>query len=278
MTWNTNPKTPDRIPTADDLGPRPTFEWLDQGLLVINSKYQREINEKGHRKIRKIAKEFSWAKFQPLTVAGPDRLGDYSVIDGQHRLEAGRLVGLADVPCWIVPTADVAGQADAFIGVNQERVSVTKANRFWAEVARGDAVAIAVRDLCAEAGVQISRSGTGRQKPGFTTAVTAIEGALKMGRPHALRALKALAVGQDGIPNAFRGQTITALTRLVGLNADLIDDDRLARVLADMDLDHQIQNAQSTKRMVGGKTEDHLLTILIRAYNKNLSKNRLPVK
>jgi len=261
-----------------DPGPKPKFKWLSVDTLVVDERYQRSITKHGRSLIQKIVAEFRWSKFTPVTVAGPDKIGDYAVVDGQHRVEAARQhPDIEKIPCWVVPETEVAGQADTFLGINKDRQAVTRVGRFWAELARGDETAVAIKGVCDRAGVAISRTGTGRQKPLHTIAVAAIGKAIKLGEEQTIRALSCLVRGQAECENAFRSQSILALVRMFGLHGDRLVDDRIVAFLEDMDLDSEIENARGIKEFFGGKTEDALLAILIRAYNKNLrADNRLP--
>lgn len=265
--------------------------------LQVDQRYQRAITENGRKRVRKIAKGFRWARFGALLVAGPDELGDYAVIDGQHRLEAARLlaedgVRLTHVPCVVVAGAEgspkraMAVQAQAFKAVNKDRIGVTRINVFWADLASGDLDAAAVKAVCDAAGVQISRIGTGRQKPLHTTAVAAIARCLKDHGEAAVRtALSCLATAQPEVENAFRGQTVKALCRMVGWSRGVAEGDdpagpldpaRLTRVLAELDLDSEIEAAQALAKTCRGKVEDALTLRLSRAYNRNLSsKSRM---
>lgn len=263
-------------PSDDDrFGPPPEFRWINRRRLTVDPRYQREVTKVGRTKIKCIVRTFAWAKFQPLTVAGPGDNGHYAVVDGQHRLAVAEALEFVLVPCWIVGTGDLAAEASTFIGINKDRIGVTRVNQFWAELARGDDQARAVKDVCDAAAVTISRSGTGRQKPGETAAVCAIEAGLKRGREVVETALKAIAVGQTGKANALRPAMISATVNLVGDNPEHIDPGRLVVALTGIDVDRVIGEALAIKRTLGGKTEDHLRAILAKAYNHGLSKNRL---
>ncbi len=260
----------------EKLGKKPQFKWLRIELLQVDGRYQREIKQDGVTLINRIVRDFKWARFGALLVAGPDRIGDYAVIDGQHRLEAARRhPQISEVPCLVVDAGDVPSQARTFKGVNKDRRGVTRINVFWADVAAGEESAVRVRAVCEECGCFVSRAGTGRQKPLHTVAVSAIEQCLALDEGALRAALTTLVEAQGEAENAFRSATIKALTRMYALLPDL-DRKRLVRILAEMDLDDEIERARTFRDTMGGAVETALQAILTRAYNRNLRMGQIP--
>lgn len=256
-------------------GTPPRFAWIAKEALVIDERYQRSITRDGWKRIRAMAREFSWQKFGALLVSEADKIGDHAVFDGQHRLAAATMLDdIAEVPCIIVDAPDLASQAKAFKGVNKDRTGVTRVNIFWADVAAGEPRATAIKELCDDCGVTISRVGTGRQKPLHTVAIAALDSCLKLDEGSLRRALAAMVQAQSEAENAFRAPTIKALTRLYAMNPERVDDERLVRALADLDLDDKIEEARAGAKTFGGKSEIVLQMLLTRAYNKNLGGDR----
>lgn len=180
---------------------------------------------------------------------------------------------------WIVEAPRIADQAHAFIGINETRIRVTRVNVFWAQVAAHDPDALWIKSICDRAGIAIGRVGSGTQPPKTTIALAAILKLRSLGDDLLIRALSVLAQAQPKAFNAFRAATINALVKLIGLNADRLDEARLVEKLADMDLDQEIDKARVYCKTLGGNTEAALLVILIRAYNQRLSEDRrLPEK
>ncbi|SOE00631.1 ParB N-terminal domain-containing protein [Caenispirillum bisanense] len=255
-------------------GTPPRFAWLPTDTLVVDERYQRSITKDGWKRIRKMAAAFAWQKFGVLLVSEGDRIGDHAVFDGQHRLETARLLKLPEVPCIIVDAPDLAAQAVAFKGVNKDRIGVTRVNIFWADHAAGVPQAVAIKELCDACGVVISRVGTGRQKPGHTVALAAIEACMALDEESLRQGLRALVTAQGEAENAFRSATIKALTRLHAMNPGKVEQERLVRILADLDLDDEIDEARIAAKSFRGKTEIALQMRLTRAYNKNLGADR----
>lgn len=260
---------------ASAYGTPPRFAWIPLDNLVVDERYQRRITDGGWRQVRRMARDFNWRKFGALLVAETDKIGDHAVFDGQHRLEAAKLAeGVDQVPCIIVDAPDVADQARAFKGINKDRTGVTRINIFWADVAAGDERALAIKAVCDDCGVSISRVGTGRQKPLHTVAIAALDSCLKLDEASLRKALGALVQAQGDAENAFRSATIKALTRLHAMNGEVVDQARLVRALADMDLDDRIEEARQGARSLNGKADVILQMLFTRAYNKGLGEGR----
>lgn len=268
------------VAPAIDIGDRPQFAWLPLGVLQVDPRYQRRITQDGNVLINRIVREFHWSKFQPLTVTGPDASGDYPVIDGQHRMEACRRHGgIEEVPCWIVPAPKIADQARSFIAVNKSRIGVTRINVFWASLAAQDPDAMWMKRVCDRAGVEIGKVGTGRQPPLTTVALASLMKLKPLGDDLVVRGLSVLAKAQAEAENAFRSASIIAVTKLLGIHGDRLDEARMVEKLSEMDLDQEIEKARVYCKTFGGNTEAALQVIFIRAYNARLADDRrLPEK
>lgn len=143
-------------PATRDPGPEPQMEWLPVEKLVIDPDYQREINKTGRRAIEQIAAKFEWTKFGAVTVA-PVSLGRYAIIDGQHRVTAAKLIGMAAVPC-VVQALDRAGQAAAFSAINGSVVKITPGAIYKAALAAGEGWAVTAERTCRNAGCRLMTS------------------------------------------------------------------------------------------------------------------------
>lgn len=220
------PAGPVAEPPADppvDPGPRPALAWLPLSALAVDHRYQRPLTA---THVRRIGRGFAWLTFQPVTVTrleagpGPDR---YAVLDGQHRVEAARLLhgqgvpGMAEVPCYVVAAGDLATQARAFLGINQTRLGVTSISLHHAAVAAGDNTACAVARILAAAGVAVPATQMSAVKPMQTAAVVALRKAVARWGEGAVRAaVAALAEAHPRTPGAFGASLLSGLARLFG--------------------------------------------------------------
>lgn len=145
---------------------RPVISWLPVAAMVIDETYQRPLEGNNWAAIRRIADAFSWAKFTPVLVAMIE--GDrYAVIDGQHRVHAAMLCGIAEVPALVVE-AGAAEQAEAFAAVNTQRMGVSTYAVYRAGLAAGDGLALMMHRAVHSAGctLRMSNASTKDKKPG----------------------------------------------------------------------------------------------------------------
>jgi len=89
-----------------DFGPKPALVEIDVTLMSVDARYQRDTaSRRSQNIIQKIAETFKWTRFGVVVVVKID--ARYFVIDGQHRVEAARLLGIDRVPCVVLPHASV---------------------------------------------------------------------------------------------------------------------------------------------------------------------------
>lgn len=180
-------------PLSPDLGMKPGLTWLPVSCLRIDPSYQREVLRRGARNVGKIAREFNWSLFGVVVVAN---IGGnlFAIVDGQHRTIAASLRGIEEVPCLIID-ADVARQAEAFAAINGAVTAISSLAIFAAEVTAGKPGAIALRDACAAAGVNICKYPVpaNNMKPGDTLAIAVLKAAMKTyGPEHLTLSLKCI--------------------------------------------------------------------------------------
>jgi len=191
------------------IGPRPELAWVVLDLLDVDERYQRAISsERGQDVIERLARDFHWRRFQPPTLT-PREGGRYAVLDGQHRVEAAKIVGLGEVPAYVVATDSLAEEADSFVAINGGRVQVNPFQMHHAKLVAGDPDALAIKAACDKAGVIVPRYPIPKtmMKPRVTMALTTIRDLLKShGEVAAVAALETLA---DAFP--ARGGEIRAL-------------------------------------------------------------------
>lgn len=206
---------------APNIGDHGELAWLPLGKLAIDQRYQRDILDSGKTNIRKIIENFNWRKFGVLVVGRRDS-DLFAIIDGQHRAIAALMHGgIAEVPCLILK-GGMQAEAATFSAINGGVTRISPLQSFHADVAAGDPAAIALFDLCAKAGVTITRRPKVDFGPGETMALSLLrrihakEPDLLLASLHLLRALDPGAgLGADHL----RG-TIQALEKLDELPRD----------------------------------------------------------
>jgi hypothetical protein len=202
---------------ARDFGKRPELRWLLIHDLYVDPTYQRTLeSRRSQALITKITAGFSWSRFGAVLVTSTKR--GYAVLDGQHRVEAARAVGIRNVPCVIIDAGSTAEQALAFVAANMDRVVVNPFALHHALIAAGDADALEIDNVCRCGGVSIPRYPIPAKnlKPGQTLALGAIASGIKTFGPSAMiAALSALADAFKNQSGRLRAPLIKAAARLL---------------------------------------------------------------
>lgn len=128
----------------------PPYALVPTIKLAIDTRFQRELSRQGWGAIDRICAEFNEAKFGVLVGVWRDDL--FVIVDGQHRAIAAMRRQLPAVPA-IAFENDVA--ASVFIGVNRDRLGLTKPQLFRAEVIAGDPVAVQVQRVLDQVGFTV---------------------------------------------------------------------------------------------------------------------------
>jgi hypothetical protein len=267
----------DTKPSAD-LGERPEVMWLPKNLLYVDQRYQREIAKRTSRRlIRRLVEEFSWTKFQPITVgeiSEGTQAGCYAVIDGQHRAVAALMhPNVDDVPCWVVNARSVQNQARVFVSVNRDRTNIQPLQVYRAQLAAQDPQALRIDRLCREAGITVAYSITGTLDnllPGQTQAVATIKKLVaRFGERPVGDALKTLNKVFNEAPGQLRGQMIEAVTTVFARHAEALDVEHFEKILGSENCDDLVSDARKVRHIMGGSTNGGMVTALLRAYDKD---------
>lgn len=177
--------------------PVPLLDWVEIDRLRIDERYQRPLGKKNWTIINKIAAGFDWASFGPVLVA-PVEGGFFAVIDGQHRVHAAALCGIAMVPAMVINISPAA-QAAAFVQVNQMRTAVSANAAFRAALAAGEDWAVRGAAAVEAGGGRLMpfKASQGAKKPGQVYCVTVVRNLVNAGHAPALTAAVRALIGYD---------------------------------------------------------------------------------
>jgi len=130
-----------------DPGKAPETLYLTLSQLRINNAYQRTMTKASQAGIRRMAKNWDWARYTPISVApAGDDPDVYEIPDGQRRAIAAACNGYIHIlPCYLMPAETLEEKAAGFVGVNQGRVGLTTANVYKGLLVARDETAIAVQ-------------------------------------------------------------------------------------------------------------------------------------
>jgi ParB-like nuclease domain len=235
---------------------KPKLFWIGIASLRVDHRYQRKIvGRTSEKNVIKIAAEFDWSKFAPVVVAEVEE-GLFAIIDGQHRTTAAALRGIRDVPC-LIHNADLAAQANAFAAINGTVTAMSTMQLHAARVAAGDAAAIQLRDVCAEAGVEIMRYPVPAydMKAGQTLAASTLARQLaRYGSKTLVAALSCITRTGDGHIGMVRAPVVEAFCAVFSIEPDWIADlEALVAAMQSFDFDaaYSAARLQASQERVG---------------------------
>lgn len=252
------------------LGRPPKLEWIKISDLVVDPRYQRDIQGAGRKNITRIAKEFDWSKFAPVIVA-PVGGSRYAIVDGQHRVTAAGLCGLELVPCQVID-ADRACQAAAYAAINANITQMSPMQVHKAKTAAGDEHAQRLNALCAEAGVKILPYPVQSkdQKAGDIMAVGMLYRMLgKFGPDVLTTALSCITRTRDGNPGWLRSQIVEALCVVLEAEPPWLESRKLLKAAGKIDIAAEFKKAVATATP---GSSCGIVGALVEAFGEHLEK------
>lgn len=186
--------------TGNEPGAAPEIAFLEPRQLVVNDDYQRDLSKSSLRQIRKMAAAWDWSSFKAPNVARTDDPDVFEVVDGQHTAIAAATNGnIPFLPCLISDAASLKEKAQGFLGINTNRLALTRDAIYNAQVAAQDESAIAVECAMSAAGVRLLAvpPPNGKYKVGDTMAVgSLLDLAKRRGGDHLTMLLKVIVSAQ----------------------------------------------------------------------------------
>ena len=271
------PDLPEALGIVDQ--PSPMLQWVEIGSMVIDDRYQRPLNRGSIKTISTIAANFRWSCFTPVLLA-PIEGGQFAVIDGQHRVHAALMCGIASVPAMVIPIA-ATEQAMAFVAVNTARTNMSQYNLYRAGLAAGEEWAITARDVVAAADCRLMtfNPSSDNRKPGEICSIGLIRTIIKAGHAAsitvALKAIRATDANNHSSVLLYSdwalNPIIRATTEFPGIDAEtLADCFRRKRPMLVLDAAERL--AKEEKRAVSAVARE-MFAALIRS---NLARAEQP--
>lgn len=208
-----------------DFGPKPALEWLPIGQVTVDARYQRDTgSRRSQNLIEKIRTGFRWSRFGVVLTVKQGAA--WHVIDGQHRVEACRALGIPKIPAVVLPHATVEEAAADFVAINRDRVAVTPLHIHHAQLAAGDPEAKAIAKACKAANVEVCRYPVpaANMKPGQTLAIGTIARIVKAHGPEfATKVLASIRGARGGgEPGAINALAIRSAAEELGAVVDRV--------------------------------------------------------
>ena len=265
---------------SEDVGTYPELKWLDckDPQIIIDDNYQRSVNMPH---VQRLLANFNWNSFQPITLAVlPD--GRFTVLDGQHRLEAAKLhPSVTKIPAYVVDLPELQDQAQAFVISNTNRLGVNVVNIYWASLTAGKPEYVEMQTLLDSLNLEISpEMGTlGDNMINAVKTLFAIKN--QLGEKHLVFALEAI---KDAFPRGRRKRAFqsTHMKALAQFNVyyPSADRDLLINMLSYEDEETMSAFSRELKLdFPGNATFKLLCEYLRRKYNEKTTKeDQLPIK
>lgn len=246
---------------------KPEVAAVPLNLLVIDPQVQRPLDK---RKADKIAADLNLDAIGLICVSHRSN-GSYSIIDGQHRVDALRTVGFVHDPveCEIYRGLSLADEA-AMFRLRNNRVAVQRVDLFRVRVIEGDKTATAISDMLTRLGWTVRIAKTS----GSFAAVFALEKAWMLdpdgNPPAAERAIATVTAAWGHDPSGVDQSIVGGLGALYARYGTEIDSgdviERLARFAGGPNA--LIGKARGLRDLIGGKLTSCVAEIVVEEYNR----------
>lgn len=242
------------------------FETIPIAKLLVDSVYQRAVTAGSVKNIRRICKDFDWAKFLPVIVTQD---GDtYSIVDGQHRTTAAATIGLTEVPCYIL-SCTASEDAAAFAAINGNVTPVQPIDLWFAELAAQKPQAVALQRVLDASGVKVTRKKEGFVS-GETRSITVLQRAFEFyGSAILTTILQCIVETSDGNPGMLFGAMINGIGRAIRTKPEVLaNPSHLFAVFDDIDLSELLYQAKIESARSGNPVQ----FIITRQVNSALKR------
>lgn len=256
------------------------IRWLKIDDLIRDCEINRALDEK---RAEKIANEFDPDMFGVPTVSHRGE-GRYAIVDGQHRIEALRILGWngQKIPCSVFEGLTQAEEAKRFLGRNNFR-AVQSIDKFMVRLTAREPVATAIRQIVIAAGFVIDRV----TRDGAIRATDSLE-AIYLGKgqkirgenPKALRnTLDVINLAWGKTAAATQAQVLLGIGSFILRYGDDLDLKRLVQKLVSLPGGPSglVARGRGKKELHGGTLASGMAHYLVDVYNRGIrGKTRLP--
>lgn len=173
-------------------------------------------------RVKKYSKCFDWDIFGVPLVSM--RSGEYWIIDGQHRIELLKLMGVEEVLCQIICGLSYEEEAEKFVKLNSERGSLTSNQKFHARVESKEELALKIVDILQQCGFYYAKTA-GLKKDNYISAISCIENIYKSrGEEHLVRLLKILRESWFGVHSSLIRDLFMGISTFIAETRGVKDD------------------------------------------------------
>lgn len=196
----------------------PVYKMIKVSSLKTGT-YQRELNM---ARVKRYSSHFDWDIFGVPLVSM--RNGEYYVVDGQHRVELLKLLGIEEVLCQIICGLTYEQEAEKFVKLNSERGGLTSNQKFHGRVESKDAVALDIVRVLKGRGFTYSHTA-GQKKENIISAVACVENIYKVyGDKHLDRVLSILRESWYGASSSLNRDIIRGISTFISETRGVKDE------------------------------------------------------
>lgn len=238
--------------------------------LKTDMSYQSPVKES---QVKKIVKNFDPQKLHTIVVNKRND-GQFFVIDGQHRVEALKELGIPTIDSTVHEGLTVEEEAEMYYGIN-DRPAKSPNSKGKSSLKFGDQNAIEIEEAVQNVGLSIDYDKKGT-KEGYITAYASLQSVHKKYGKEFLEVVLQVIKSSFGLERRFyQAFIIKGFAQFIATYGNKIDVSHLINRLQEIGYEGFIQEAN--KKQVGFKTKKESLPLaLAEIYNKRKhNKNKL---
>lgn len=198
------------------------------------------------------------------------------IVDGQHRIEALKIVGFGEdkIECEIFEDLTDREQAALFLHIDQRR-AINQFEKFLVACTAEYPAELGIRRAVESQGLKVSRE----RATGCVAAVTALRRVYEKGDETVLgRVLRTIRDGYAGDPTAFDGQVIEGIGLIFSRYNGQVSEREMAAALGGAQYGARglIRRAEATRDRTGNPKVQCIAAAAVDLYNKGRHTKRLP--
>lgn len=240
--------------------------------------YQR--NFVSMQKVKEYAENFDWDIFETPLISFRD--GEYWIVDGQHRIEVLKILGVETVFCKVLTNLNYQQEALKFNKLNTARRILNACDKFHSRVEAEDCKALSIAKILEEYDLTYSNRTKARKHYDKITAITVVENIYNEGgADHLSRVLRVLKEAWYGEPAAFGRDMMQGLSTFFknsrGVNDGILVSCLERRMPKDVLTSAKMFGAENGMTISGGASKmPHVAKVIKDLYTAE--KNRLKIR
>lgn len=221
--------------------------------------------------VRRYARNFDWDIFGVPLVSYRD--GEYWVVDGQHRVEVLKIIGVETVLCQVLSGLSYEEEADKFVKLNTDHRVLNASQKFHGKVESKNKDALTIRDILKENNLTYARHLC-EENMNAVSAIATVERLYnEKGAKHLARVISILKEAWYGDKSAFKCSILVGMSTFLsnsrGINDGVLVSALERRMPNDIIVSANLyasKNSISVSDGSGGK-KPHIAKVIRDLYN-----------